>query len=460
MIPNNFAYLVMAIWPFVTFLLMRKYGIGKGALLALLTSYMFLPARMSIEISGLPDLDRFLITILTIIVYMLFSGSLSSLNLLSRVYKVLLFILVLSPIFTALSNQERYLFLPGLTLYDGISSSITTLLNFFPFFIGATYFREENQQIYLFKTFAIATFVYAFLALYEIRMSPQLHSMIYGYFPHAWGQQYRDGGFRAVVFMGHGLLVAMFLALGVTVWTCMFKLKVKVFRFKTGSGLLVVFLTLLLSKSLAALLYGLLAFVAIKFFSPRKINLVSVLIAIVFVTYPILSATKIFPHQDLVELAASVSADRAGSLQYRFDNEHILLEHANEKPWFGWGDWGRNRVFDPETGQDISTTDGAWIISIGVSGWIGFLSTFLFMIIPIWLIFTKDKRIKSMPIQSQYLISAHSLIVGLIIMDQMPNASINPLYWCVIGSLAGRVHDVISTKYSINKVENSGKHAM
>jgi hypothetical protein len=82
------------------------------------------------------------------------------------------------------------------------------------------------------------------------------------------------------------------------------------------------------------------------------------------------------------------------------------------------------------------------------------------MIIPIWLIFTNDKRIKSMPIQSQYLISAHSLIIGLIIVDQMPNASINPLYWCVIGSLAGRVHDLISTKYSINKVENSGKHAM
>jgi hypothetical protein len=165
MTPNTFAYIVMAVWPFVTFLLLRKYGSGKGALLALLSCYMFLPARMSIEISGLPDLDKFLITILTIIVYMLYSRSIYSLNLLSPVYKVLLFILVLSPIFTALSNQERYLFLPGLTLYDGVSSSIIKLLNFFPFFIGTTYFREEKQQLYLFKTFAIATFVYALLAL-------------------------------------------------------------------------------------------------------------------------------------------------------------------------------------------------------------------------------------------------------------------------------------------------------
>ena len=56
----------------------------------------------------------------------------------------------------------------------------------------------------------VAGLIYSLPMLFEVRMSPQLHTWIYGYFPHSFGQQMRDGGFRPVVFIGHGLGVAFF----------------------------------------------------------------------------------------------------------------------------------------------------------------------------------------------------------------------------------------------------------
>src|SRR5437764_1120755 len=44
--------------------------------------------------------------------------------------------------------------------------------------------------------------------------------------------------------------------------------------------------------------------------------------------------------------------------------------------WFGWGGWGRSRIFDQWTGKDISVTDGGWIIYFGVYGWFGYLCFF------------------------------------------------------------------------------------
>ncbi|WP_417550273.1 hypothetical protein [Methylophaga sp.] len=443
--PNTFAYIALLSWPFVTFFLLRKYGIGPGSLISLLAAYMFLPASFSINLPGLPDPDKFSITTFTILCFILLRGGKLGFGYLDKRFKLLLLLFIISPFVTAITNQERYLHLPGLTLYDGFSNSVISFLEFIPFLIGLTYFREEKDQFRLFKYFALASLVYAFLALYEIRMSPQLHNIVYGYFPHSWIQQYRSGGFRAVVFMGHGLLVAMFLALGVVFWASLKQAKYKVFRYSNTFGLAVVFITLLLSKSLAALIYGLFAVIFIRFFKSKQIYFASVLMALIFITYPISSATGLFPHGMVVNLASEISTERAGSLDYRFRNESMLLDRASEKSLFGWGTWGRNRIYDLETGEDISVTDGEWIIKIGTSGWLGFLSTYLFLFLPVWIAFRRNKQMKFTSQQSQILFSGHCLAVGLLMIDQLPNASFNPLYWCLAGSLLGRAQSLLSS---------------
>mgnify|MGYP003642120362 CR=1 FL=1 len=446
--PNTFAYIALLSWPLITFFLLRRYGVGAGALISLLCGYMFLPASFSIVIPGFPNLDKFVITTLTIIVYIVLRKKTLGLQFLDKRFKFLLFLYVVAPFLTVFTNQERYLHLPGLSLYDGLSVSLNGLLDFFPFLIGLAYFREEKEHFKLFKYFAIATLIYAFLALLEIRISPQLHSWLYGYFPHAWVQQYRSGGFRAVLFMGHGLLVAMFLALGVVFWATLKKAKYKVFRYSTTFGLSIVFITLLLSKSMAALVYGLFAVIVVKFLKPTHIYFASAIFAVIFITYPISSATGLFPHDAIVEISSEINQARAGSLDFRFKHERELLAHANKKPLFGWGGWGRNRVHDAETGEDTSITDGAWAISLGTTGWVGFLSTYLFWFLPIWIVFRKYKLMSFDSHQTQMLMAGHCLIIALIMIDQLPNASLNPLYWCLAGSLLGRAQVLLSKKSS------------
>jgi hypothetical protein len=97
----------------------------------------------------------------------------------------------------------------------------------------------------------------------------------------------------------------------------------------------------------------------------------------------LLRSQDLFPTKSVVAAADYVSYDRAFSIDFRFENEDRLLAKASERPIFGWGGWGRNRVYDAETSSDVSVTDGAWIIELGQFGLTGFLSLFLLIVAPI-----------------------------------------------------------------------------
>lgn len=445
--PNPIAYLAIIAWPFIILYFIKKHGFQAGILLGLLGGYMFLPSGMEINFPGIPAFDKFTITTMTLTGYMLFHKKSFGYGDLDKFLKIIFIGFLISPFLTALTNTERYYYLPGLSLYDGLSDTVGNFLYFLPFLLGFKYFRSyENQQL-LFKYLAIAAVIYAVLALYEIRMSPQLHRSLYGFFPHSWQQQYRDGGFRAVVFMGHGLLVAFFLAIGVAVIATLKKTNTKFSRFGNNGFLLIfVLITLLLSKSLAALIFGVMAVFTIYFVPNRLVHLGTVVVAIMFISYPVLSSMKIFPHESLLEYANMISAERAESLEYRFNHEESLLEHANSKSLFGWGGWGRNRVRDETSGKNLSTVDGKWIITLGVRGWFGYLTEFMFVVAPLWLARKYHKLAKSKSYEEQFFLASHALIVAIILVDQMPNASLNPLYWLVIGALLGRVYDLKSSE--------------
>ncbi|MBV5327317.1 MAG: hypothetical protein JZU65_06720, partial [Chlorobium sp.] len=81
-----------------------------------------------------------------------------------------------------------------------------------PFLAGRIYFKDESTIKDLHRGIIIGGLIYMVLCLYEIRMSPQLNNMLYGFFPHSWVQHLRYGGFRPIVFMQHGLMVALWMA--------------------------------------------------------------------------------------------------------------------------------------------------------------------------------------------------------------------------------------------------------
>lgn len=137
------------------------------------------------------------------------------------------------------------------------------------------------------------------------------------------------------------------------------------------------------------------------------------------------------PTEQVYQIAESINEERAASLQYRLDNEDLLLEKAEQKPLGGWGSWGRNFVYNQE-GQNISTTDGYWIIVIGVYGWIGYLAQFGLLTLPMILLGLARIRL-SLGLASSCL----GVVMSINLIDQIPNATVSPIVWLIAGSMMG-----------------------
>src|SRR6202008_4639029 len=102
------------------------------------------------------------------------------------------------------------IFLPGVRYYDAVSALLSQFIFFIPFILARQFLRSAEANTLLLRALVIAGLAYTVPMLFEIRFSPPLHTWIYGYSPHDFIQQVRDGGFRPVVFIGHGLGVAFF----------------------------------------------------------------------------------------------------------------------------------------------------------------------------------------------------------------------------------------------------------
>jgi hypothetical protein len=150
----------------------------------------------------------------------------------------------------------------------------------------------------------------------------------------------------------------------------------------------------------------------------------------------LLRTYDIVPVHRVVEAANSINPARAASFKTRVTNEDQLLARANEKPFSGWGNWGRNRVYNKDTGQDISITDGGWIMQFGAWGWLGYLSYFgLFAAA----VFRSRGGVRGPVTENSIAIGGLSLLVGVNLLDVLPNASLVPFTFLAAGSVAGVV---------------------
>jgi hypothetical protein len=211
---------------------------------------------------------------------------------------------------------------------------------------------------------------------------------------------------------------------------------------------------LLLCKSVGSILYGFAAFLLIKLTSFKMQLRVARILVLLALLYPTLSIINLFPHQTLMNWAISMDADRAQSLGVRFDNEHVLLDHARKRFFFGWGTWGRNRLYSDETGEDITITDGRWVITFGQFGWFGFIAEFGLLAMAVFRAITSFKQVKTE--KEKGLLCAHALLVGVIMIDQLPNASLSPWLWLLTGILLGRAEAILET----NKKRGTAKLAI
>src|SRR5262249_23739426 len=161
--------------------------------------------------------------------------------------------------------------------------------------------------------------------------------------------------------------------------------------------------------SLGALVYGV-ALVSLVIFTKPRLQLpIAILLVSVVLIYPLLRAADLFPTNDLIDAAELVSTDRAESLGSRFKQDQQLLGRESLRLRFGWGRWGRSRVYDKETGQDVSVTDGRWIITLGQFGLFGFVTEFGLLMLPVFRAASALKFATSM--HDEIMLAALALIV-------------------------------------------------
>ncbi|WP_339037596.1 hypothetical protein WHZ78_07520 [Bradyrhizobium symbiodeficiens] len=439
--PNYFAYAALVLWPLVAIYLFATRPLNQALIWTILGGYLLLPVGTEIKIPGVPAFDKNSIPALIAVVGCLFIARGPARSGAARIGlpELLLAALLIGPFITSEFNSDTLVFgplvLPGVGHYEALSASVAQLLVLLPFLLGRRYLAGFEDHRMILGALALAGLVYTLPMLLEVRLSPQLHVWTYGYFPHSFEQQMRDGGFRPVVFLGHGLKVAFFAMIAILASAALWRCRERVVPAPPALVTGWLGLTLLLCKSLGSFVYAMVLTPVILFLKPRtQVKIATVLVSLALI-YPMLRATNLLPTQFLLDAAGAVSVEREASLKVRFDQEKALLDRASERPWFGWGRFGRGRIYD-QTGKDVTLSDGHWVITMGSFGLFGFLAEFGLLALTVFRAIPAIRRASST--RDQVFLAVLSLIVAVGLVDLLPNATINPTSWLFAGALLGR----------------------
>jgi len=430
----------LLIWPVVALYLYSKLPVSQATLWTILGGYLLLPTDLQIKYKMIPAFDKVTIPSLAALIGCMFvARRLPKFFHGFGIAEVLVLSILIGPFVTSMLNGDPVRagngFLPGVGPYDAGSAMIFNFIFILPFFLGREFLRRAENNAEVLRVMVLAGLAYSLLMLFEVRMSPHLSAWIYGYAPKL-ATEFRDNSFRPLVFLANGLLVAFFAMTATVAAAALWRTQSRVLRLPPGGIVGYLSFVLVMCKTMGALIYGAAVVPLVRWASPRMQIRVATVLVILALSYPMLRAADLFPTTSIVHAASAVSADRAASLETRFFNEDQLLDRAWERPWFGWGRYGRNRVYKGYLGSDSSLTDGYWIITFGTFGAVGFAATFGLLGLAVFraalaLKFAQSRR------EREYL-AALALIVAINIVDLLPNASISPWTWLLVGALLGR----------------------
>lgn len=428
--PNLLVPLIFVAWFPITAALFVFLPARRAVIVSLLAGWLLLPV-MEYEIKLIPEFNKTAVIGLSMLCgVLLFDGkNLAALRF--RWFDWPVVLLCCSPFFSSVANE--------LGLYDGISESFRQVLRWgVPYLIGRLYFTDLAGMRDLAVGMFIAGLVYVPLCLYEVRMSPQLNVIVYGYHQHSFLQHMRFGGWRPMVFMDHGLMVGTFMA-GASLcglWLYTSRGVRDICGIPMGLLVCALLVATLLVKSVGAIVLlaaGVAAFSGASRTRTRVPLVVLVLIPIVYIGA---RATGSWSADLLVDTARhAVGEERAASLEFRLANEKALAKRALERPYFGWGGWGRARIYD-EYGRDVSTTDSLWVIALGNNGVVGLGALLMTFILPVMM------SLKRLPVALWMhpragAVAALAVIMAMWLNDSLLNAMISPLYPLLAGALAG-----------------------
>jgi hypothetical protein len=436
----------------------------------IMAAILFLPVGIWFKLPKVPQLDKDTLPYVVLFAaYLVRRFAWVGRNKPFRSVDVLIVVSMVAAIFTVYGNKdpmyvtgyEQTKNIPALSLNDGLAMAGDDLLRMgIPFLLGRLLIRSPREATRLITAFAVAGLVYSLLILWEVRMSPQLHATFYGAAPRRddFAQAIRYGGYRPVVFMPHGLAVALFICNAVLAAFILSRAKVKVMGLPWGPFAFYLFLILVACKSLAALIYAVCVIPLLMWTRARTQLRVAALVGAVVLLYPATRGSDIFPAKGLVSVFASFDPERAESLQFRIINEDQLLDHARSRAYFGWGSYGRNIVYDKDSGKEATTFDGYWIIIFSMRGAVGLACAFLVLLIPVFMALRRLRKIPDK--REQLLLGGLALMVAVTVLDLLPNGLLLTYPYFLAGSLLGLLKVLTSPQHRAAQQEQASVAAV
>lgn len=407
--------LAMFGWPLVAVLLFATLQPRQAVLASMIGSWLFLPIA-EYSIPGLPDYTKASAATLGVLAGTLIFES-------ARIFSfrphwidapIILFCL-----WSATSSLTT-----GMGLWDATSVIVQqTIFWGLPYFFGRIYFADLHTC----REFAIAIVVggliYIPLCLIEIRLSPQLHKWIYGYYQHSFAQTIRFGGFRPTVFMQHGLAVAMWM-INATLLAMWLRATGSVRRLG-GVPLevlvLVMLLTCVLLKSTGALALLLLGIVALFVSRVQNRSWPLFLLIAIAPVWMIGRTVDWFNGRFVSELFMIVSAERAGSFSVRLDQEDEIIKTALQHPIFGGNSWGPG-------------ADQWWLLCFRNFGAVGLAAFSAVFLLP-GLVLLHRSTVRKMSLPDWAPVTGMIVIAALYMIDNLANGMPNPIFTMTAGAM-------------------------
>ena len=400
----------------------------RAVIAAFLLAWLFLPMA-GYGVPGLPDYTKMSATTFGVLIAAALFDTDRLLGYRPKWVDIPMFLWCTSPMMSSYIN--------GLGIYDGFSEIVRQFITWgLPYVIGRIYFSDLEGLRELAIGIFIGGVIYLPLCWWEVRFSPQMHKWIYGFRQHAFHQNQRDGGFRPMVFMQHGLMVAMWMGMTALIGLWLWRSRTVKKIWDVPMYLLVpaMIFTVYLCKSKYAALLLIAGAGALFLTKWMRTKALLACLLVVPLGYTALRATGVITGEGMIALAGEIfGEERAGSLGVRLNNENLLAQRAMEKPVWGWGGWGGARVQD-EHGKDL-VTDSLWIITLGKYGWVGLLAVMAMLLLPLVLVM-RDWRVELWHHPLVGPIAVLAMVCAMYMFDHLMNGMVNPIFMLAAGAVS------------------------
>jgi hypothetical protein len=408
--------IVMFTWPLIVATLFFALPMQRAVVTAFIAAWLFLPIA-SFSIPGFTDYTKMTATCGGVLLGVLLVDADRLRRFRFSPADLPMLVWCLCPFASSISN--------GLGVYDGVSAVVYQTVTWgVPYFIGRACLSDRTGVRLLAVAFVIGGLIYVPLCLFEVRMSPQLHSLLYGKQPGHFATTMRYGGYRPTVFMNHGLMVAVWMCSATLVagWLYVSGMWKRTMNLPAAVWLIVLAITAILCKSTGALsLFCIVG--AVVAFSVLSNSRVVMLTLTAISPLWMIARSLGWQATQLVELASLLGSDRAGSLLARLRQEDQVISMALNRPWFGWGNWQ-------------SGLDQLWLITIRNIGLVGITALTLCVVLPcILLMYRTHPRQWLQPAFAPC--AALTIVVLLYSLDHLFNGMVNPVFMLAAGAATG-----------------------